>query len=97
MDCEVDCLQLRVEDAAADVDLSAWRDEMTFFIGRRKFITLLGSAAAAWPLTAPAQQPMSVVGFLDSRADNSPHSSLAAFHRVWSQWPNEECRIEFFA
>src|SRR5215470_13555627 len=73
---------------------------------RREFITLVGGAAAGWPLTAPAQQPdrMRLIGVLMGYAesDRVAQSWLAAFRGAlpklgWTEGSNLRIELRWSA
>jgi putative ABC transport system substrate-binding protein len=52
---------------------------------RREFISILGGAAAAWPLRAHTQQTMPLVGFLNGASPDSYRFNADSFREGFSR------------
>src|SRR6516225_8871818 len=66
---------------------------------RREFITLLGGAAAAWPLAARAQQPTPIVGFVSLGSPAASAPRVAAFQKGLSETGHVESQnvtVEYY-
>ena len=76
---------------------------MAIDIGRREFISALGSAAATWPFAARAQQPaMSQIGLVMGYAESDPvaHAMIAAFQQElqklgWTEGSNIQIDVRY--
>jgi putative tryptophan/tyrosine transport system substrate-binding protein len=67
-------------------------------VRRRDFIALIGSAAAAWPLAARAQQTMPTIGYLHPGSLDGERRQVDAFHRALNEAgyrEGENVRIEY--
>jgi putative ABC transport system substrate-binding protein len=68
-------------------------------VKRRDFITLLGGAAAAWPLAASAQQPTPIVAFVSLGSPAASAPRVAAFQKGLSETGHVESQnvtVEYY-